>query len=68
MAETHLTHVVRVAEADGNRTRLTEILGHYGFEDRGEHQLPERLPAPHPGDLGPGAAGATSIACLGWAA
>ncbi len=23
-----------VAEADGNRTRLTEILGHTGFEDR----------------------------------
>jgi selenide,water dikinase len=35
-----------VAEADGNRTRLTEMLGHYGFEDRGEHQLPERLPRP----------------------
>src|SRR3954454_21332852 len=35
----------RPAEADGNRTRLTEILGHVGFEDRGEHQLPERLPA-----------------------
>jgi selenide,water dikinase len=27
-----------VAEADGNRTRLTEILGHYGFEDRARHQ------------------------------
>jgi hypothetical protein len=23
-----------VAEADGNRTRLTEILGHTGFEDQ----------------------------------
>jgi hypothetical protein len=34
------------AEADGNRTRLTEILGHYGFEDRGEHQLPKRLLGP----------------------
>jgi hypothetical protein len=23
-----------LAEADGNRTRLTEVLGHVGFEDR----------------------------------
>jgi hypothetical protein len=29
-----------VAEADGNRTRLTEVLGHIGFEDRGGHQAP----------------------------
>ena len=28
----------RLAEADGNRTRLTEMLGHYGFEDRARHQ------------------------------
>ena len=34
-----------LAEADGNRTRLTEILGHVGFEDRGGHQTPRRLPA-----------------------
>jgi selenide, water dikinase len=27
-----------LAEADGNRTRLTEMLGHYGFEDRARHQ------------------------------
>lgn len=27
-----------VAEADGNRTRQTEILGLTGFEDRGTHQ------------------------------
>jgi hypothetical protein len=33
-----------LAEADGNRTRLTEILGHVGFEDRGGHQAPLRLP------------------------
>ena len=33
-----------MAEADGNRTRLTEILGHVGFEDRGGHQAPLRLP------------------------
>jgi hypothetical protein len=26
------------AEADGNRTRLTEMLGHNGFEDRAHHQ------------------------------
>jgi len=26
-----------VAEADGNRTRLTEMLGYYGFEDRARH-------------------------------
>ena len=36
-----------MAEADGNRTRLTEILGHVGFEDRGGHQTPRRLPADH---------------------
>jgi hypothetical protein len=29
---------VVVAEADGNRTRLTGIPGHYGFEDRARHQ------------------------------
>jgi len=28
------------AEADGNRTRLAEILDHVGFEDRGGHQTP----------------------------
>jgi hypothetical protein len=33
-----------MAEADGNRTRLTEMLGHVGFEDRGGHQAPIRLP------------------------
>jgi len=27
-----------VAEADGNRTRLAGIPGHYGFEDRARHQ------------------------------
>lgn len=27
-----------VAEADGNRTRQTEMLGLTGFEDRGAHQ------------------------------
>jgi hypothetical protein len=30
--------VSELAEADGNRTRLTEMLGHYGFEDRARHQ------------------------------
>jgi hypothetical protein len=40
-----------VAEADGNRTRQAELLGLVGFEDRGEHQLPERLPGPR--RLGP---------------
>ncbi len=30
----------RVAEADGNRTRLAEMLGHVGVEDRGGHQAP----------------------------
>jgi hypothetical protein len=29
-----------VAEADGNRTRLTEVLGHVGFRGRGGHQAP----------------------------
>jgi hypothetical protein len=33
----------QVAEAEGNRTPLTEILGHNGFEDRGGHQAPLRL-------------------------
>src|SRR2546427_711499 len=36
------------AEADGNRTRLTELLGHVGFEDRGGHQAPRRLPGTDP--------------------
>jgi hypothetical protein len=27
-----------MAEADGNRTRLAEMLGHNGFEDRAHHQ------------------------------
>ena len=27
-----------LAEADGNRTRQTELLGLVGFEDRGAHQ------------------------------
>ena len=30
----------RLAEADGNRTRLTEMLGHVGFRGRGGHQTP----------------------------
>jgi hypothetical protein len=30
----------RLAEADGNRTRLTELLGHVGFRGRGGHQAP----------------------------
>ena len=34
------------AEADGNRTRQTEVLGLVGVEDRGDHQVPGRLPAP----------------------
>src|SRR5690242_18653893 len=29
------------AEADGNRTRLTRMPGHTGFEDREGHQPPE---------------------------
>lgn len=32
-----------MAEADGNRTRQTEVLGLTGFEDRGAHQEPSRL-------------------------
>src|SRR5947199_322925 len=32
-----------MAEADGNRTRLTRVPGHIGFEDRGGHQAPTRL-------------------------
>ena len=35
----------RLAEADGNRTRLAEVLGHVGFEDREGHQAPIRLRA-----------------------
>ena len=29
-----------LAETDGNRTRLTELLGHVGFRGRGGHQAP----------------------------
>ncbi len=32
-----------LAEADGNRTRLVEVLDHVGVEDRGGHQAPIRL-------------------------
>lgn len=32
-----------MAEADGNRTRLTRFPGHAGFEDREVHQQPKRL-------------------------
>jgi len=32
-----------MAEADGNRTRLIELLDHVGVEDRGGHQAPIRL-------------------------
>ena len=35
--------VLRQADADVS-ARLTEILGHVGFEDRGDHQVPGRLP------------------------
>ena len=35
-----------LAEADGNRTRQTEILDLTGFEDRGDHQEPKRLRRP----------------------
>ena len=28
----------KMAEADGNRTRLAEMLGHIGVEDRARHQ------------------------------
>ena len=27
-----------MAEADGNRTRLSRVAAHTGFEDRGDHQ------------------------------
>jgi hypothetical protein len=30
-----------VAEADGNRTRLSRDAAHTGFEDRGAHQDPD---------------------------
>ena len=33
-----VTEPMWVAEADGNRTRQTEMLGLTGFEDRGAHQ------------------------------
>ena len=35
---------LRLAEADRNRTCQTEMLGFTGFEDRGAHQEPGRLP------------------------
>jgi selenide, water dikinase len=30
-----------MAEADGNRTRLSRAAAHTGFEDRGTHQDPD---------------------------
>ena len=41
-----------VAEADGNRTRLAEMLGHNGFEDRAHHQT-RYASAAHPSQPGP---------------
>ncbi len=37
------------AEADGNRTRLRRMPPHTGVEDRGDHQVPRRLPVPRLG-------------------
>jgi len=42
-----------VAEADGNRTRLTGILGHADFEDQEGHQAPRRLREEGRGTAGP---------------
>ena len=39
-----------VAEADGNRTRRTQLLGPYGFEDRARHQT-RNASAGHPKPL-----------------
>ena len=36
----HVVWTRVLAEADGNRTRLAEMLDHYGVEDRGGHQAP----------------------------
>jgi hypothetical protein len=38
-----IAQLAGMAEADGNRTRLAEILDHVGFEDREGHQAPIRL-------------------------
>jgi hypothetical protein len=52
-----LVRARRLAEADGNRTRQTELLGLVGFEDRDAHQdayaseLPSNPPA-QPTNLG----------------
>ena len=54
-----------MAEADGNRTRLAELLDHVGFEDRGGHQAPSRLlrSALNHSHLLRGAQAATSLRC-----
>ena len=56
------------AEADGNRTRLVELLDHVGVEDRGDHQAPRRLPAATVADHGrrlPGVGAAVAQAVVG---
>src|SRR3954470_21756984 len=40
-APTALLQLLQLTEADGNRTRQTELLGLTGFEDRGAHQDPD---------------------------
>src|SRR6478736_3021908 len=44
LAGTRVISRTTLAEADGNRTRLTRMPGHTGFEDREGHQAPARLP------------------------
>ena len=56
-----------MAEVDGNRTRLAELLGHVGFEDRGGHQPPEHLPAGRPRRLSHYGGMATAVRLTGYA-
>ena len=40
-AARHGSYAYPFAEADGNRTRLSRVAAHTGFEDRGAHQDPD---------------------------
>src|SRR5450756_925266 len=56
---------VRMAEADGNRTRLTRIPGHTGFEDREGHQAPVRLHVTIPAHASPDASTMPTMSGIG---
>jgi hypothetical protein len=53
------SYAYRSAEADGNRTRLSRVAAHTGFEDRGAHQDPDTS-SRHSSQRGSGSVGPDS--------